>query len=173
MTDLFAPLSFTRGPALKNRFMLAPLTNLQSHADGRLSDDEFHWLTLRAQGGFGLTMTCAAHVQAIGQGFPGQLGIYSDDHLEGLTRLAAAIKAAGSRAFVQLHHAGMRAPAGPDRHAAGLPVRRRRDRGTRADRCPRSSSSPRTSSSPRSARSARVSTASNCTAPTATSSPSS
>lgn len=112
MTDLFAPLSFVRGPALKNRFMLAPLTNLQSHPDGRLSDDEFNWLTLRARGGFGLTMTCAAHVQAIGQGFPGQLGIYSDDHLEGLARLAAGIKAGGSRAFVQLHHAGMRAPAG-------------------------------------------------------------
>jgi 2,4-dienoyl-CoA reductase-like NADH-dependent reductase (Old Yellow Enzyme family) len=112
MTDLFAPLSFSRGPGLRNRFMLAPLTNLQSHADGRLSDDEFRWLTLRAQGGFGLTMTCASHVQSIGQGFPGQLGINCDDHLEGLTRLAAAIKAAGSRAFVQLHHAGMRAPPG-------------------------------------------------------------
>ena len=27
---------------------------------------------MRAEGGFGLTMTCASHVQAIGQGFPGQ-----------------------------------------------------------------------------------------------------
>ncbi|HPA37677.1 MAG TPA: NADH:flavin oxidoreductase, partial [Phenylobacterium sp.] len=62
MTDLFAPLSFAHGPAMKNRFMLAPLTNSQSHADGKLSDDEFHWPTMRAKGGFGLTMTCAAHV---------------------------------------------------------------------------------------------------------------
>ena len=70
MTEtLFAPLSFRHGPAMKNRFMLAPLTNLQSHADGVLSDDEFRWLTYRAEGGFGLTMTCAAHVQAVGQGF--------------------------------------------------------------------------------------------------------
>ena len=111
MTNLSSPLTFARGPAMKNRFMLAPLTNLQSHADGRLSDDEFHWLTLRAQGGFGLTMTCAAHVQAQGQGFPGQLGVFSDAHLEGLTRLAAAIKAEDSLAMMQLHHAGMRAPA--------------------------------------------------------------
>ena len=88
MTDLFAPLTFTRGPAMKNRFMLAPLTNCQSHEDGRLSDEEFRWLTLRAAGGFGLTMTCASHVQAQGRGFPGQLGIYSDAHLEGLSRLA-------------------------------------------------------------------------------------
>ncbi len=109
-SDLFAPLTFKRGPAMKNRFMLAPLTNQQSHVDGRLSDEEFHWLTLRAKGGFGLTMTCAAHVQAIGQGFSGQLGIFSDIHLEGLTRLASAIRAEDSLAVVQLHHAGMRSP---------------------------------------------------------------
>jgi len=104
-------LSLAHGPAMKNRFMLAPLTNLQSHPDGRLSDDEFHWLTMRAQGGFGLTMTCASHVQRQGQGFPGQLGVFDDFHLEGLTRLAAAIRAQGSLAVVQLHHAGMRSPA--------------------------------------------------------------
>ena len=110
MTDLFTPLSFQHGPAMKNRFMLAPLTNTQSHPDGTLSDDEFVWLAYRAEGGFGLTMTCAAHVQAIGQGFPGQLGVFGDQHLPGLTRLAAAIKAKGSIAALQLHHAGNRSP---------------------------------------------------------------
>ncbi len=110
MTDLFAPIAFTRGPAWKNRFMLAPLTNCQSHPDGTLSDEEFHWLTMRAKGGFGLVMTCASHVQRIGQGFPGQLGCFSDIHLPGLTRLAAAIKAEGAVSSVQLHHAGIRSP---------------------------------------------------------------
>ena len=110
MSDLFTPLSLQHGPAMKNRFMLAPLTNTQSHPDGTLSDDEFAWLTYRAEGGFGLTMTCAAHVQAIGQGFPGQLGVFGDQHLPGLTRLAAAIKAKGSIAALQLHHAGNRSP---------------------------------------------------------------
>ena len=95
---------------MKNRFMLAPLTNLQSHEDGVLSDEEFKWLTMRARGGFGLTMTCAAHVQAVGQGFPGQLGIFDNNHIEGLTRLAKEIKKQGSIAICQLHHAGMRSP---------------------------------------------------------------
>ncbi|HZZ66878.1 MAG TPA: NADH:flavin oxidoreductase [Phenylobacterium sp.] len=108
--DLFEPLSLAHGPALKNRFALAPLTNLQSHGDGTLSDDEFKWLTYRAKGGFALTMTCASHVQRIGQGFPGQLGVFGNEHLPGLTRLAAQIKAYGSIAVVQLHHAGMRSP---------------------------------------------------------------
>ena len=111
MTTLLDLMSFPRGPGMKNRFMLAPLTNSQSHPDGVLSDEEYRWLTMRAQGGFGLTMTCAAHVQAIGQGFPGQLGVFGDEHLDGLTRLAAGINAEDSVSIVQLHHAGMRSPS--------------------------------------------------------------
>ena len=102
-------LALPRGPALRNRFMLAPLTNLQSHDDGTLDDAEYNWLVKRAEGGFGLTMTCAAHVQASGKAFRGQLGIWSDDHLPGLTRLAKGIAAAGSVSAVQLHHGGRRA----------------------------------------------------------------
>lgn len=118
MTDALSPMAFAHGPAMKNRFMLAPLTNWQSHADGTLSDDEFHWLVKRAKGGFGLVMTCAAHVAAVGQGFPGQLGIFGDQHLPGLTRLAAAIKAEGSLAVAQLYHGGNRAP----KELVGQPV---------------------------------------------------
>ncbi|RME98269.1 MAG: NADH:flavin oxidoreductase, partial [Bacteroidetes bacterium] len=75
------------------------------------SEEELHWLTMRAKGGFGLVMTCASHVQFTGKGFPGQLGIYSDDHIPGHRKLAAAIKAHDSLAVIQLHHAGMRSPA--------------------------------------------------------------
>lgn len=106
--SLLDPLSFTRGRAMKNRIMLAPLTNLQSHPDGVLSDDEFKWLSMRAEGGYGLTMSCAAHVQRVGQAFPGQLGIFGDEHLEGLTRLAESIRSHDSIAIMQLHHGGMR-----------------------------------------------------------------
>ncbi|WP_460218292.1 NADH:flavin oxidoreductase [Psychroserpens sp. MEBiC05023] len=101
---------FNCGVSMPNRFMLAPMTNTQSHDDGTLSNDEYHWLTLRAKGGFGLTMTCASHVQEIGKGFPGQLGIFSDAHIEGHRRLATGIKAEDSLAIIQLHHAGMRSP---------------------------------------------------------------
>lgn len=110
MNALYEPLAFSRGAVFRNRFVLAPMTNCQSHDDGRLAEDEYRWLTLRAQGGFALTMTCAAHVQAQGRGFPGQLGIFDDLHLAGLSRLAAGIRAAGSLGIVQLHHAGMRSP---------------------------------------------------------------
>lgn len=109
MPALSDPLPMPHGPAWPNRVALAPLTNLQSNPDGRLSDDEFNWLTRRAEGGFGLVMTCAAHVRADGQGFPGQLGVWDDRHLPGLARLAAALKAAGAVSAVQLQHSGARA----------------------------------------------------------------
>lgn len=106
-----SPLKFSCGSVMKNRFMLAPLTNRQSFENGQLSDEEYHWLTMRAKGQFGLVMTCASHVQEIGKGFAGQLGIFNDEHIPGHQRLASGIKAHGSLAVIQLHHAGMRSPS--------------------------------------------------------------
>lgn len=111
MTSVFEPVTFMHGPAMPNRFMLAPLTNQQSHDDGTLSTAERHWLTMRATGGFGQTMTAAAHVQEIGRAFPGQLGICRDDQIPALSQMASEIKAAGSLAIAQLHHGGNRVPA--------------------------------------------------------------
>lgn len=113
MTSLTDSLKLRSGATLTNRFVLSPLTNLQSHPDGVLSDDEYRWLTMRAEGGFGLTMTCAASVQEEGVGFPGQLGFHADKHIEGLTRLAAKINAEGSHSVVQLQHSGLRSLKNP------------------------------------------------------------
>lgn len=110
MSNLEDTIHFSSGTEMKNRFALAPMTNSQSHENGQLSDDEFTWLTKRAEGRFGMTMTCASHVQEIGKGFPGQLGIFSDELMDGHTRLTAAIKKHESLAVIQLHHAGLRSP---------------------------------------------------------------
>lgn len=103
-------ITFSNGLTMNNRFMLAPLTNRQSHESGQLSDDEFKWLTMRAKGEFGMVMTCASHVQEIGKGFNGQLGVFSDALNNGHKKLAKAINSEGSLAVIQLHHAGMRTP---------------------------------------------------------------
>lgn len=107
---LETPVKFSCGAVMKNKFMLAPLTNTQSYEDGKLSDDELTWLTMRAKGQFGLVMTCASHVQQNGKGFPGQLGIFSDEHILGHQKITANVKSYGSLAVIQLHHAGMRSP---------------------------------------------------------------
>lgn len=108
---LFSPFTFpASGQQMPNRIALAPMTNLQSHADGTLSDDELNWLVRRAGEGFGMIITCAANVSPDGQGWPGELGIYSDKHIAGLTHLADAIKKHHSLCVVQLFHGGARSP---------------------------------------------------------------
>ncbi|MCB9559903.1 MAG: NADH:flavin oxidoreductase [Kofleriaceae bacterium] len=108
---LAAPVAFRGGTVCGNHLALAPLTNGQSEDDGVLGDDELRWLTRRAAGGFGLVETCAAHVAEDGKAFDGQLGVWSDRHLPGLTRLATAIAGHGALGVVQLHHGGVRAPS--------------------------------------------------------------
>jgi 2,4-dienoyl-CoA reductase-like NADH-dependent reductase (Old Yellow Enzyme family) len=107
-SQLFEGLEFSRGPSLKNRFVLAPLTNTQSNDDGTLSDVEFRWLTMRAQGGFGQVRTCAIAVEERGRGYPGQLGAWTDSHIHGLSHLSEGIKAHGTVACAQLAHSGPR-----------------------------------------------------------------
>jgi len=113
---LFDPLVFRTGLTIRNRIVLAPLTNMQSNADGSLGDDELRWLTSRADGGYGIVMTCAAHVATDGQGWPCELGVFDDALLPGLTRLAAALRDRGVAPFVQIFHGGVRA----DRNVTGV-----------------------------------------------------
>ena len=130
--SLFDPLTFRTGLAARNRVVLAPMTNKQSHADGSLGDDELRWLSSRAEGGFGVVMTCAAHVAKDGQGWPGELGIFDDALLPGLTTLADA--AAPARRGVDgadLPRRPARRPGGERRHALERERGRRSPRGHR------------------------------------------
>jgi 2,4-dienoyl-CoA reductase-like NADH-dependent reductase (Old Yellow Enzyme family) len=105
--------TFRCGREAPNRFSLAPMTNLQSHEDGTLGDDELKWLVSRARGGFGIVSTCAAYVSDEGKAWRGQLGVAHDHHVNGLSRLADALHGHGVCALVQLHHAGAKATLAP------------------------------------------------------------
>ena len=106
---LLEPMTFANGEVAKNRLWLAPMTNQQSHPDGRLSDDELAWLEARAAGGFGVIETCATHVALDGQGWQGELGIYSDAMIPGWERLAKATQAHDALLIAQIFHGGARA----------------------------------------------------------------
>lgn len=108
-SPLLSPLALAHGVTSPSRLWLAPLTNLQSHSDGSLSDEELHFLAMRADGGFGLVSTCAAYVSQDGKAWPGELGLHEDAMLPGLTRLAARIHTGGALAGAQLFHGGLRA----------------------------------------------------------------
>lgn len=114
MTDLDRPISLPCGLTLPNRAALAPMTNKQSNADGTLAEAELRWLVRRAQGGFGMVSTCAAYVCDEGKAWDGQVGVASQAHLPGLTRLASALRSSGSMPIVQLYHGGIKADLAPD-----------------------------------------------------------
>ncbi|MCB9595082.1 MAG: NADH:flavin oxidoreductase [Sandaracinaceae bacterium] len=108
-SPLLAPLTLRNGVVAPNRVWLAPMTNLQSHEDGSLSDDELRWLERRADGGFGVIETCAAYVATDGKAWPGELGVHDDAMTPGLERLAASLSARGALGIAQLFHGGVRA----------------------------------------------------------------
>ncbi|MFI1840367.1 NADH:flavin oxidoreductase [Streptomyces olivaceoviridis] len=107
--DLFKPLTLAHGPAMRNRFMLAPLTNQQSEHDGSASPFDQEWIRQLAQGDYALIQTAAATVEPGAKAFVRQLGIHSDEHIPGLARMAASVREGGGLSAVQLHHAGHRA----------------------------------------------------------------
>ena len=86
------------------------MTNKQSHADGTLSDEEINWLVKRAEGGFGIITTAATHVVPEGQGWDGEMGVWGDHQLPGLTRMAGEIRDNGAISLAQIFHGGMRCP---------------------------------------------------------------
>lgn len=107
----FEPLTLPSGERLRNRLVVAAMTNQQSEADGCLHERERVWLEARAKGGFGNVTTCAAHVSLDGQGWTGELGVFDDKHLPGLTHLAETLTHHQASAWVQLFHGGVRAPS--------------------------------------------------------------
>ena len=105
------PIVFSRsGLTAKNRTLLAAMTNKQSFEDGVLSDEEIAWLTRRAKGGFGITTTAAAHVTQTGKGWSGEMGVWGDHQMDGLSNMASQLHETGTLSLVQLFHGGMRAP---------------------------------------------------------------
>ena len=111
MHPALEPFTFQRtGKRIDNRCVLAAMTNKQSHGNGVLSEAEINWLAARSEGGFGVVTTAAAHVQEDGKGWTGEMGVWSDAHVDGLAKMATAIHEHGALGLVQLFHGGMRAP---------------------------------------------------------------
>lgn len=99
------PYKFDNGLQLKNRIVMAPMTTMSSFYNGQITRDEIDYYQLRA-GGPGMLITAVAYVSEQGKGFEGQLSIASDNNLAGLTELATTIKKEGTKAVIQIFHAG-------------------------------------------------------------------
>jgi 2,4-dienoyl-CoA reductase-like NADH-dependent reductase (Old Yellow Enzyme family) len=119
LPHLFAPLTI-RGVSIRNRVGVSPMCQYSS-TDGFVNDWHFVHLGSRAVGGAGLVLTEAAAVEPRGRISPSDLGIWDDQHVPGLQRVTAFIRAQGAAAGIQLAHAGRKASTAPP-WEGGAPV---------------------------------------------------
>lgn len=111
LPHLFSPLTI-RSITFRNRIGVSPMCQY-SCVDGFATDWHLVHLGTRAVGGAGLVMTEATAVEPRGRISPADLGIWSDDHVAGLSRLARFIEAQGAVPGIQLAHAGRKASTAP------------------------------------------------------------
>ncbi|HEX6967021.1 MAG TPA: NADH:flavin oxidoreductase/NADH oxidase [Gemmatimonadaceae bacterium] len=106
-SHLFSPLHL-REVTMPNRIAVSPMCQYSS-IDGFASDWHLVHLGSRAVGGAGLVIAEATAVTAEGRISPGDLGIWSDAHIEPLARCTRFIAEQGSVPGIQLAHAGRKA----------------------------------------------------------------
>lgn len=104
-TLLFSELRL-REVTFPNRVVIAPMQMYKAAPDGLATDWHFQHLAKYAVGGAGTVMTEALIVDPVGRNTYGDLGIWSDDHVPPLARIAAFVQEQGGLAAAQLHHAG-------------------------------------------------------------------
>jgi 2,4-dienoyl-CoA reductase-like NADH-dependent reductase (Old Yellow Enzyme family) len=117
--DLLSPLTI-RGVTLRNRIVMSPMCQYIAR-DGFADDWHLVHLGSRAAGGVALVIVEATAVTADGRITPGDLGIWSDEHVAPLARIARFVHSQGAVAGIQLAHAGRKAScAVPWKGGAGL-----------------------------------------------------
>jgi 2,4-dienoyl-CoA reductase-like NADH-dependent reductase (Old Yellow Enzyme family) len=105
--DLLSPLTI-RGVTFRNRIAMSPMC--QYCAREGLADD-WHLVHLgsRAVGGVALVVVEATAVTRDGRISPGDMGIWTDQHVEPLARIAPFVASQGAVPGIQLAHAGRKA----------------------------------------------------------------
>ena len=105
--DLLSPL-ILRSLTLRNRIAMAPMCQYSAE-EGMANDWHLVHLGSRAVGGAGLVIVEATGVTRDGRITPGDLGIWSDEHIEPLARIARFVHSQGAVPGIQLAHAGRKA----------------------------------------------------------------
>ncbi|SEF90619.1 2,4-dienoyl-CoA reductase [Nitrosomonas ureae] len=105
--DLLTALTI-RGVTFRNRIAMSPMC-MYSAQDGFATDFHLVHLGSRAMGGAGLVVVEATAVTPEGRISPGDTGIWKDEHIEPLARIARFVEAQGSVPGIQLAHAGRKA----------------------------------------------------------------
>jgi len=102
---LLSPITLPNGTALKNRFLMAPMTTCTGFYDGSVNSELVEYYRARA-GSIGTVIVECCFIDDKGLAFPGAIGIDSDSKVPGLAKIAQAIKEKGSKAVLQIYHGG-------------------------------------------------------------------
>lgn len=108
MTAVFQPFAINK-LRLPNRFVRSATYEGLATEKGVVTDRLIALYEELGRGRIGLIITGYAAVQPNGVGGPGMLGIWSDEHIEGLSKITEAVHRAGSVIGAQIVHCGRQA----------------------------------------------------------------
>ena len=106
---------------LKNRLVMPPMATAKSDADGRVSREVLDYYEEKSKGGYiSLIIIEHSYISKDGKASLNQLSVDDDSMIEGLKKLSETIHKNGSKAVMQINHAGSNArkevnkkPVGP------------------------------------------------------------
>ena len=110
MDKLFSPFTL-KTIYLKNRIVMPPLASFLIGDDGSITDATIEHYRRRAAGGPAMVIMEACAVSPEGIVSPHQPVIYHDRYIEGLAKIAVAIKEEGAVPALQIHHGGRQTSA--------------------------------------------------------------
>ncbi|MDU9352104.1 flavocytochrome c [Staphylococcus warneri] len=117
--ELLDSIRLNSGAELKNRILMAPMTIQAGYFDGSVTSEMIDYYQFRS-GDAAAIIVESCFVEDHGRGFPGAIGVDSDEKIEGLAKLAEGIKEKGSKAILQIYHAGRM--ANPKLNAGEQPI---------------------------------------------------
>ena len=104
MAGLLDPLN-VKGLTLRNRIVMPPMQTGRATAKGEVTDRLISFYVKRSAA-LGLLIVEHAYVSQGGKLSPKQLGIYDDELIGGLEKLAGSVHALGTPVVAQITHAG-------------------------------------------------------------------
>ena len=103
--QLLSPFTLPNGTVLKNRVLMAPMTTCTGFFDGTVTSELVEYYRARA-GSIGTVIVECCFIDDKGLAFPGAIGIDNDSKIDGLAKIADAVKSQGSKAVLQIYHGG-------------------------------------------------------------------
>jgi NADPH2 dehydrogenase len=110
MTRLFSEITI-RNKKIKNRIVMPPMVCFGfSNNEGKVTEKNLQHYEARAKGGTALIIIEATCVTKNGRLSDVQLGLWSDNQIEGFRKIADACHQYGAAVMVQIHHSGLAVP---------------------------------------------------------------